>query len=346
MIAEELRKLYDIKQDIKSALEEKGLEPNDDFSTYPALLESYEIPTESVFRQYFVEGPSSLVKVDGKYMNKKTLKCIFDYFEEHLIDDGYSDQLSQALIVDTTSSKITWGYGGFSSMTGQVGASDSTSYSTSPIVDSIDFSKIWAITAFPIDSNAKAILHYNYNKCNDGSHYICFDQMPKVESIANFNFSGNSLYRAFNSRYLKDLSNLTINVSEVENMQFAFANSSGSVGNSFLTNTPNFVNGTDKNIDFNTCFYQQNKVTEIDLSGFGTGMIKLYQAFTRCQALTTLNFGRLSLDPSSSYNHQYAFTGCTKLTKIICTSVTKEYIEKNKSALGLTTSVTYQLVDE
>lgn len=79
MIANSLNKLYGIKCEIKSALEFIGQKVDDVFSSYPAFIKPENV--ESVFAKYFIEGPE-IPEGNGYW---KTLKCIFDTNNEHLM---------------------------------------------------------------------------------------------------------------------------------------------------------------------------------------------------------------------------------------------------------------------
>lgn len=80
MIAQNIKKIYQIKSEIKSALESLGKEVDNVFSHYPGLITRPE-SVDSFFQIYFEPGPD--IEEEGGVW--KTEKCIFDDLNEHLI---------------------------------------------------------------------------------------------------------------------------------------------------------------------------------------------------------------------------------------------------------------------
>lgn len=91
MIAEDLKKIIDIKAGIKSALQYIGKEPGDVLYEYPDMIErtgGSGNSEDSIFKKYF-KDIETVIEEDGGYSLYKAEQCIFDTNREHLILGEY-----------------------------------------------------------------------------------------------------------------------------------------------------------------------------------------------------------------------------------------------------------------
>lgn len=236
MISNKLKKLYEIKQEIRESIEYISKQDvGSEFAYYPKYIKVYQNESDSLFEQYVIDGPEQSVVNDNVIEIWSTYKCVFDKDNQHLI---LKEKLREAdendLVLWVESSNPTywrliatypvennslWGY--------NENYDDLTNIVTNDFVlEAPDFDYSYQPYIAMDNASATVIKKIDYSAiCGTGTKNLTWYYMPNLQRIDNFILKGNkmSLSGCFSHISVKDLSNLTIDLKNVDNLNYAFA---------------------------------------------------------------------------------------------------------------------------
>lgn len=318
MIADKLKQLYDIKTEIKSAVE--YLYPNetitDDFSTYPELIRNYK-PAETDNSDYALVLETENPVVEWHAVRDKNI---------------------------TSNASMYWGSSSYEK---------DINYQTSNLIKDVDFDYFDSYNSgssgfrnlAPVNDECSCVKYINYYKLTDENRrYFSFYRLPNVTEIERIDATGcNSLYgllscavsiTELHNNWLKtetpelvtdlsymfyscqglqeiDLSPLS-KMTEVTDLSYMFS-SCYALQNIDLTPLAGMTKVTSFSYMFTGCF----KLEEIDLTPL-SGMTEVTDLSYMFQ--TSSGFKKINLTPLSGMTKvtklNYMFMSCNRLEEI------------------------------
>lgn len=324
--AESLKKLYDIKQNIKEAVAEKySIQPGDVFIDYPYMIKRFQSDCSDIFSKYF-DTKEIAINEDDKLNAYSALHCVFDPLMEHtVVESQLKEDIS--ILFETTSSEILWNKcrdNAISNNSWTGTYSESTDYISTNIVENIDFSYFdsnFTSTSSkkniaPVDEQCTGISINFYKASDNNQRLFTFKYIPECKYIYTIVTNGlNSFQYLFNNFNGEYLNNLCLDCKDIEDCTGLFLRCTN------LKTLPEFINtGNIKNL-YRMFYYCQN-LSELDLSSFEglSDITDMTYMFYYCQNLTDIKFPQLNVS-SSTTSLTYMFYQCNNLTEIDFSSI-------------------------
>lgn len=277
MISNKLKKLYEIKQEIRESIEYISKQDvGSEFAYYPKYIKVYQNESDSLFEQYVIDGPEQSVVNDNVIEIWSTYKCVFDKDNQHLVlkeklrDANLDDSI---LYIESPESETRW------HDVRQVAAENQWLFNVSGYDDLIDYTTGNILINFnlsyfereyiaPVNERATLIRKIDYSAlCGTDDKRMCWYYLPNLQRIDNFVLKGDKTnLRGFLTYcYVKDLSNLTIDLKNVSNLKAGFAYSK-------IEKFPTFINA-ESVTDISELFKGRTCDSDFDLSIFSNSPI-------------------------------------------------------------------------
>lgn len=282
MISNKLKKLYEIKQEIRESIEYISKQDvGTEFAYYPQYIKVYQNESDSLFEQYVIDGPEQSVVNDNIIEIWSTYKCVFDKDNQHLVlKEKLRDANESDLVLWIESSNPTfwrliatgpvemnslWGYNeNYDALTDIV--------TNDFVIEAPDFDFSYKPYLAMDNAQATIIKKIDYTAiCGTDTKNLTWHYMPNLQRIDNFILKGDkmSLSGCFSHISVRDMSNLMIDLKNVNNLNYAFAYSKTERFPTFInTNSVTTIYGIFKgrnniNSDLDFSIFRNSPITNI-----------------------------------------------------------------------------------